>query len=684
MQQPNDPIAVEKVTRALKGRILRAAIAHTDKIDSRSALALEQSGIFTRTSMPPPPAHLLSILDNSTHPDRIGSALGPTLFYREGENTRYAMEMEYLLLTDDPRTRKAAWNYFDDLRISLPGCMTDTTYSVLKSVQGEIAVDDRQRWRGAALKAYDALYSDIRFTLAGVKQAVLGKFEDGLKKYVPRLLRPAIKSLEQLGLPFVRPSQEHEKIRTAIILIADSEASIGQKCDVYVEQLGFLPLGNQLSFSFFAETLVRRAPNSGDAIKQLWTWATDSRDPLARYHVAVALLEHSNWISEIGSRALLESLVSLLEPAESKEERGNERQASLSFRDELAKYYLNYLELTLPESMGEILATWAWWLAHHVGNIFLSSNEILDRFRNVALIPERQEVDVAWRLANAKVVPSRLSVATHWPASLWDLALSKRLTVENLKALKHDTPDAALETLAIRLTPCLLFGDLPTTEPSTDDTYLFEGGLTPSIDAWAQVQGPSDRLRFWQELTASYKDLNDTTRFIDKLRNAPQSEVVEQIILSHAGRRLSIEGKFPVEQMFEAMKDKVWRQQLFLKLDLAALELIASVFIWAAVDSGDKWRFTVAHLLATICEEVDPDEDRRDLLFSLLLCACITSYSMAAIERLLKGRSRQKYIDAARKWSATLTDLNSSGPRWIGARGRGAHAAIGACLSINV
>ena len=681
MQQVHDPIALEKVARTLAAQMLRAAIAHTNKLDARVALGLEQSGLFTRGSVPPLPASLLAILEDPNHPDRVPDALGPTLLYRDGANMRYALEMEYLLLSDDVRLRKASWHHFDSLRNSSLSSITEATYAILQNVRNEILADDRKRWRPAALQVYDALEDDICCVITGVKQGVLNKFEDGLRKYVPKLLRPTIDSLDRLALPFVRPSQERDKIEAAIGRIADSNLPVSQRCETYIRELGFLPLGNKLSFSAFAGELVARSSNPNDVVKQIWEWATNSNDHLAIFHASIALLDHPAWINQVGSNVLLEAVTQLFQASETQQEQERDKQRPFALRDELAKYYLNYLELIAPGSHGEVLATWAWWLANQVGGIFITSPDTLDRFKNVALLPQRQETDVSWRLANAKVLPSRLSVATHWPAPLWCLALTKRLNVENLKILV--TADVDLEPLAKTLTPCLLFGNLPNTEPSETETYLFEGDLASCIDAWTEVCGPSDRLQFWRELRQVYGQLSEPSQFLDKLKSASGSETTEQIILSHGARRLHMEGRLPIEQIFEAMDNKTWRRDFFSKLNLAALELIASTLIWAAVDASDKWRFAVGHLLASICEETDADAERRELLFSLVVCACISSYSVSAIERLLKSRSRLKYVDAARKWSATLGDLNSTGPRWIGARGRAVHAAIGTCLSVD-
>jgi hypothetical protein len=577
--------------------------------------------------------------------------------------------------------------------------MTDTTYAVLQSVQNDILIDDRKRWRIAALNAYDAIYADIRCVVAGATQGVQNQYEDGMRRYVLRLLRPSIESLDQLNLAFARPSQEQDKIDAVIHEITDSDTSIAQKCNSYIEQFGFLPLGGKLSFSAFAEKLVTVSPSSGDAIKEMWIWARSVNDPLVTFHFSAALLEHPRWIAAAESAAMLDGIIQLfgvtpsqedeVEKVEgegslqeqSQQERTQEGKGAFRFREELAQYYLRYLELTGPESIGEVLATWAWWLAHQTAKIFSASAVTLDRFRNVALIPQRQEIDVSWRLSHVKILPSRLSTATHWPASLWCLALTKRFNAQNLELLKSYGLSESMEQLAKALTPCVLFGDLPSTDRSTDAPYLFEGHLSDSVEAWLEVYGVSDRLQFWRQLTATYKELGDATQFMDKLRSAPESQVVDQIILSHGARRLSLEGRFQIDQVLEAMNNRAWRQQFFAKLDPAALEHIGSTIIWAAVESGDKWRFAIPHLLANVCEEVEADADRYVLLFSLLLCACMSSQSVSAIERLLRGKSRLKYLEAARKWSSTLADLNSTGPRWTGARGRAVHAAIGACLS---
>jgi hypothetical protein len=172
------------------------------------------AGLYERVSEETLDPYLRELILDSSHPGRVQTLPGPTLFYRQEGNDKqqFALDLKMLLFSPTTEVRKAVIDYF--VRRSGHGerVITDQARRTLLDLQTPCLSSDNKKWQAASIRIYDVLESDLQCQLAGLRQSIKERFEDGLRTYLPSLLKPSVAAMEALALPFPRPSANLESI----------------------------------------------------------------------------------------------------------------------------------------------------------------------------------------------------------------------------------------------------------------------------------------------------------------------------------------------------------------------------------------------------------------------------------------------------------------------------------------
>lgn len=679
-QTTSEEPSLVQVTRVLKARIAKSALLHVDKVDVRTGTLLEVAGLFRRTGEGNGDAELMEIVLDKSNPRRVRTAAGPTLFYKDSKNEKqqFAVDMRTIILNTDVHLREAAWNHFAALSDERPSCLSARTRRTLEENREALLVADASKWQPVALILHDSIEEDVLCQISGARQSIKEQYEDGLRHYIPKLLRPTLNTLETSELPFMRPSEQRDKINTEINVLVEHAPSLRAACEKYLATFGALPLAGSMSFTEMVRAWVHHHGVSSGLWDELWQWASTT-SPVAQFHACIYFLTEPQHVPE-KSRSTPANFLCELLAAENKNKELSKNQWFWIVSQKLAQHYLRYFETRAPSALGEPLAIWSWWLAEQLSEVLCDNLVAASHLMDVALLPEARNSELAWRFANAKITTSPASIATHWTSSPWKIAALGAIQQSSVDALRGLLTESQREQLEKDITNHLLFW-CPTTDLiDSNPIYLFEVELQNSIDTWITIFSSPERTGFLVEIALLYQNLVNPESFLEKFKDIGDANEADQLIIANSAKLLSLREALPLDQIWEKLTDPKWRTETFQKLTPIALETLFVSFSLSLHRGGEKWVASLPHLYAHACENLRGNTERTELLFIFTVISCIHSYSVSALERLLTGERRPELLELGRQWKAQLLNSSRAASPWVAARIRALTAAISASL----
>jgi hypothetical protein len=659
----------------LKARMAKSALLHFDGFEIYSGTLLEAAGLVTKGEpQKSPDAYMRGVLLDQSHPKRVSHQPGPTLFYQDAtdQTRQYAIDMRGLLLEEDTEFRAAAWSHFVQLGQLPSPAISPRTLDSLNAQKMELLSEDRKEWQAAALALYPLIENDLLCTLAGVRQSIAERYEDGLASYVPKLLRPQITALEGLQLPYMKPSEQKEKMREDLSSIAARESLPGA-FEIYLDRLGTLPLNSPLGMSDFVHRWTRSHEHQSNELgDQLWDCSKDNH--VGQGMLCLWFLADPNQFKKTHPSDLARVMLRILRFG-TRSERDEDLFWGLA--NELSRHYLRHFLLTAPTGLGEPFATGAWWLALRAAAIFVENPQAGIHLRDVAVFPQSGTSDLAWGFANVVGFPSRSSTATLWSPSPWQLAVIGGITPESARVLRSTLTEDERRQLGTNLTHQLLFWS-PTDQEDkgSTHTYAFEIPIRDKLEIWKAVI-PPEQGDFLSAIASVYDELSNVDAFARRLKDVSAATEADQLIVANSARLMALQDRLPLDEVWNLLIDASWRNAIFEKLPTPALEMLFLAFAYSLRRGGDKWMSTLPHLYAETCEYLKEGK-RIELLFAFVVLSCLHSYSVSALVKLLLGSKRSAMLDLGRQWKARLLDASRDSPPWITARMRAITAAISA------
>lgn len=666
---------MESATRVMKARMAKAACLHLDHVDGRAAIALQIAGVFKRGSaLDGIPSHVLEVVNMATHPLRVACGPGPFMFYRANIDTKqqFALNMANVLLCDDVGSRSSAVSHFEALAALDTQMLTPKTLRLIQEKRTEIFTSNPESWQPAAQEIFDAVEEDLLCQLAAVGQSMEQHFEDGLREYFPKVLCPSLSSLEALELILVRPSQQKADIVRAIADCVDRD-TLQAACSQYLRVAGFLPLASDYSLARVVQYWQFRHDSSVNLWDSLWAWADSTKSPLARYHVCMAFLEKPEWGTLGRERVLWQEIIETLSNFSMEDEKFRWKQ-EWSFRKDLAQHYLRLLESRAPGALSEPLACFAWWLSDRMAGLVGHASEVTNNLHNIAIIPETQNSDYAWRLALPRTVPSVLANATHMGASPWSLSTLQRITSRTLNDLSSGLDEEIADIFDHGMAAVIMYGFPIKAVQPTDAVYAFETIISETVAAWCAHRAATAGADVATAISTMYGKLSNAAEFVLSLEKMYEEDEANQMIIAYWAKSLAMQGALPQEAVWKYLSDSVWRKQAFTKVVEPALDELLIAFSIGLDRDNKVWSASLSHIYASACEEVGADMERRNILFGFTAISGIHTYSVSALQRLLSSNQRSSYLEVLSKLRSSLLS-NRNNPAWLTARIRAVLAA---------
>ncbi len=674
----NERLSESEVARALKARMAAAALKHASRVDIRTGTLLEHAGLLKRDDESDISPHLLSMLSSADHALRIKTTGGPILLYKEAENRDqpFALDIRLLFFSTSPETRKAAWNYFMSPENSGCSCeLARPTRATLSSVREQLCNPDPRIWQKAALQANDSIELDLPAHLAGLRQSISQQYEEGLRYHISKLLAPDPKCFDLLTKSMLQPSTHQNEILDSIKSLSNEEQLI-PACEIFINELGILPFSLKLSFTEMLEKWIDCHSPQGNWRGDIREWVKSTNHPLARFYVSLALLEIESATEEVEEIDFINDLLNALFSESRTSENAKADKVYWDLSCALARHYLRHLETLSPGDSGEALAMAAWWLSSRLALTLIEFPEYFDHLNTVAIQPQINNTERAWRFSNPTIQSSAASIATHFAISPWRLSALNALSFAGARSRSIISRMEARNVFERDIAKNIAFGCATPKTDGAPDIYRFEVQFDEYLDRMQSIICDQESLALIQltkDLHAA--SLNGDT-FMKKFSNLSDCDDIEQFIIVNQTRNLSWQGKLPLDAVWSKLVDPHWRSKTFRKLSTTALEILFVAFAYSLNKGGGKWQAGLPHIYAQAAEDAINDDEKVKFLFALTMFSSIHTHSVSAIERLLRGQARSKFIEHGRWWKNILAQSSRTAPPWVSARIRALSAAI--------
>ncbi len=603
-------------------------------------------------------AHLL--VDNMRE-DRIVSGSGedispsPFLVYEEKDaedSSRWLhIRLSELILSNKLNLRKFALKRIDFMAAEETISVTESLKSIIKNTHDDILKKEVGFWLPAALRLSTALDDDVLVTLHGVKQCVKSSPVNmfGFNYFLPKLLFPSRSSIESILLNPANPEEEHKQISQLLDDFVRDASSLQDLCESYFLKLGHLPLAPEFSL---AEAVRKWAlHNEGENIwKEVWDWAQKQSIPTANYHACCVFILLPQFILAEGLNFLWEKIVKVVYVSSSIA-RSQPESVRWGIVNDLVLNYTFLLESIFPDTKGALIINIAWWLATRVATLFTNIiEEDLLRFREDWIKPALNRSRNMWIVACPRIENSDLYNATHTMPLPWGLALISVMSVcKKFNALlPFEQPNEIKDKFHDGLTSSLItLLPIPIEMKKEKATFAFEMPIVSLVCEWSKGQIAEKRNEL-DELIQASNALDSREKICSELRDCSKSTSTNQDLTAIALKTIAYRDPEIASGIWSIISNKDWRFEFFKNVPNKVLDIFLNVLTVLQVKSEGDWLSYLPHYLAEQCE-IEDDEKKREKLFLYLIFMSYASDSISAIQRLLRGEQKAKYVSIVEK-----------------------------------
>ncbi len=659
--------------RVFLGMLMRMrnyALHHFDRIGPRTQIVLRDLGLFEDQGAPIGSDVDLNVLRDPNHPRREALPPGPLLLYltEDEKPKRTVIDVTVLLYSEMPEVRIAALTHFSRMIGEGALKVTPKSWEIFEKGRAGLESANPHEWRAAAVALCDAFNDDIWIALQGARQSLASEpvIQDSLNAYAPRVLHPAVSSLDSIVLEVRDPQHEHTRLTEIIASVVGEAKSLAAACAAYHLRLGFLPFAPPYAM---AEVVARwmAVHADTDAWKEVWDWTKAAFGPIPRYHACSVFVLHPEWVP---AGALLELWREILGVAHEPGKRGDDNVARepWALRRDLARHFAYHLEAHLPENDGAGIACFAWWFAEQVAALFPDAPQSAQFYRKHWIAPAAERSAYIWLAASPRIGRSYLRYVTTGIASPWATSLLA-LMGATLDQLAPQEQAVEIQVQFHEALVTCLIGALPVAvEAVSDPTYAMECALGQTAQKWAVHQSDAQRAAL-EQIAATSRKLGSVEALCEALRKLPETALPDQIAVALALKAKAHTDPTLAAGVWVVLADAEWRKRVFDSAEEQVVGRLIETLTILQVDNQGQWFSLLPHFIAEVCEKAENDERRR-LLFLYVVHTSLASDTVSAVRRLLRGTHKAKFVDVVKAYRQGVESMWSHYPPWVQGRMR--------------
>lgn len=651
------------------------ALHYFKRVDARTILMLQDLGLFKGEILSSEGTIEIQVVKDKDHPRREKLSIGPIIVYRAKEEKpkrRLLIEIPRLLLRDNVDERLAGFECIHAMVESGDLKVTPKTANILKELRESGLIGKDSLDNHTAIVISDALYDDYLVNLSGLRQnlELEPSVQESLDFYVPKVLFPELSSLDSFFLDISNPDLEKEKLDAILEELTDNASSLKDLCIRYFEKLGTLPLAPKYSLAQGVYNWVTSNAYE-DVWSDVWEWANATPGPLARYHACMIFVIYPEFIPEGKLIELWLEVLEVIDFSDGGDDSNLYRDAWL-FRCDLSRHYTYHLGRLLPAVNGTVITCFAWWLTEQVASLF--TDKEIGFYRDNWIKPALEFSSNLWVKSSPILERSLFHYVNIGISSPFSLGLLATLG-ENFKVL---SPEKHSDEIKLRLhnsLVSLLIKFLPfPTKTQTAPVFSFQNPMTEMVLEWSKHQ-PEDQAKALEQLVETNKSLEDKEGICDALRKIPELSLADQIAVGFALKSKAFTDPAFDDAIWEVMSDEKWRFEVLANVESKLLDILINAFNIIHMNNGDKYKLMLPFYLAEICERLDKGEQLRQMFFYVVHTS-FSCDSYNAVDRLLRGEHRAKFVDYVKDVREILESFRDHYPPWARGKLRGLMAIL--------
>jgi hypothetical protein len=653
----NIPFDVDK---AVKQRILRAALLDKKSIDSRSAYLLRRHDILKNLRREPIQKDIKAIIASPSHRDRLPTEWGPLVFVKEKDRL-VIIEAIHLLFDSNVAMRRSVLRHLES---GVDRLAPDTVAILRKSRKALTSSGD---WLPVAVQLYDAISCDFRYNLQGFRQSLSQRYGEGVDSFAKLLICPSPQSIGGVRPPVWNATQQASEVEEGIRAIVERNASLVEAIEQYYQRYGFLPLAPALSIAQVVTTWLTQRGASDNIWSDVWKWADDDVQPLKRYHAVLAFLMHPQLVPDACACELWKKLASIMSTGGEKDEH-ELSDIRLPLMCKLAQHYCQYFASNLLGGDGEVIASFAWWVSRELvaaipaESLSYVAEKILPRM-----------MFASWsehRFLHPSTKGSSLQYGTIFFESIWAMSIVCHLAGCTSSLGRETLSDADRIAITAELEGVLVAG-FPLAAAGSRETYAFDTEVLPSAASWITsigVQEEIDRFNVLVRLDNRHVKQAD---LLDSTDNFSQYLHPAQVLLARLLHIAGYSEDLSPDDLWQRLLEPTWRKNVLEEGCVEAVCIICDTLIDVLTKANPEWAVQLPHFFAAaleVCALDNTQRERCECLLIFALVACVCTQTVSAAERLVQTcvgneplRQALQRIRAHLKWLLDVAQPASAG-----------------------
>src|ERR1051325_6818820 len=181
MASENANIDAAEISLAIAASATRRAFDHLSAFDIRTATVLSRWNMVKGEDWPHDAETIKAALADPNHSSRVLGPPGPMLFYylSDDRSRRYVIPVADLILSPRRALREAVLHYLSSVDSFFPVILSSRSRHIIAAHSPNVRSENAEQWVDAAMSISDGLRNDFYFCLAGVRQGLESKFDDG-------------------------------------------------------------------------------------------------------------------------------------------------------------------------------------------------------------------------------------------------------------------------------------------------------------------------------------------------------------------------------------------------------------------------------------------------------------------------------------------------------------------------
>jgi len=664
MRSTSNNDEAEQALKAYMGGIARLIRPDDGGIDRRDAVVLMHCGAIREEE-----------ITTDTEVDRLKAAtreerdLGPLLFYPEEDDSRSVIRLRDLILDGRSAVRELAIEHLERMG-GVHQTMCRRTIDSVSRLKSGIVREAQGGWRPDAVELVDAIDDDWLLAVAGVRQSKHSSMGEVWSDHINAALRPTPESINACAPCPMHPTLHASDVEQNLKQLRSNALSLEARCERYVEVLGHLPLAGSLSLRALAWP-GEGVNQSETTYREIMQWAMRSNRLESRYHACEVLLPY---LVELPSeeRGRLCTWFWEMVFASSRASESEGKVSLWDVAEQIARYFVHYLELRVPTSDGDATSAMAWWMTLRLVASFSGDPRHFARQFDQTYGGLAQQL---WELVGPVMTPSVLRWLTLYGPSPWTISVLAAVKNEEQASLLLDGPGQGTrkERVDVLVAIALQTANLPFEQ--SEGVYPFAARGVQQMVGWIAEQEPEGPRRSMLRGWSDHIDWSPPESLSSALTDIGEKEVAMQRWLCHAIRQRMFTGAVNGDDVWDIVSMESWRSE-WNALDPVAIQAIGSGIIEDAARRRPDWWPRVPHLFAIIAEERIADRSEEEAAFGVLLRACFALHAPSAISRLLRGGAGHHYRPLATAVRGNLERALPAAGGWAAGRIRAVLAEL--------